>query len=1044
MDLLDWFQRAPRLLRPPPKTGDDESDRRAFTIHVISLAIIPAALLGLILVWSPGDYGAILPLSAGILVVAGGYWLNRSGKARIAGFLLVLVMLLVVTALLIRGQGVHDISITLYPATMILISLVMEKRHRVWGHISIFISLAFVVFGEVLGFAIPQGRSTLANWEDFVIIAAILGVIGVSMGMIERYLSGSLKQARQSAEALQASEARYRSLAENAPNLILHINPQGTIIYSNEYNLEPGDGLVGNSIYHFLLPEDVETVCGLVDQVFRSGKPVVYQVRTVNDTGRQSWYEFRLGPVWEDDRVVSMVAIGDNINARKASELALEQRTEQLAALNRIAQAVSSLQPLDGLLHTILEQLKQALPVEGFFVGLYNPEKNALFFPLMYDGGAFYAEAERPLVPGTLLHQCAHDGKSILENRTQEQIDHSPRTDLVGDTSRVSASVLMTPLPLGERTLGIVSISSYSLNAYTPEHLALLQGAASQIAIAVENARLYDAQQSELAERTRSEAALRQSEARIRAIIENIPYDLWMCDQDGVYVIQSSVSVHLAGNLLGKTLQDVPMPEGVKATWAAQHRRALAGEIVMEEGAWELYGKPHHFLTMLAPVMDGEAFIGFVGLNIDITEIKRSEETLRSYIGRIEILHEIDQAILAVRSPQEIAMAALSQLPRLMPCDAASLALIDDLGETARVLAWFADGKTLAGASQAVPVDDPERVSQLRLGQVLYVNDLVTEPLDQQSSLTRVLLVGKIHSLIAVPLRFRDRLVGVLSVGAARQHELTKEHVKITQEVAAQLAVALTQAQLNARVQELNTELEGRVSQRTAELEAAYKELEAFSYSVSHDLRAPLRGVMGYLSMFMEDYGQQMDANAQEYLAGIQSSGQRMGRLIDEILALSKVGRQTLHSVRVSLHAVFQEVLEELLVDKDRTRIQATVMALPDVEGDRDLLRQVCQNLVDNALKFSRNQPVSIIEIGSLLQDGKSVFYVQDNGVGFDMRYAERLFTPFQRLHSQDEFEGTGVGLAIVQRILTRHGGQIWVDSSPGEGTTFYFTLAGR
>jgi PAS domain S-box-containing protein len=614
---------------------------------------------------------------------------------------------------------------------------------------------------------------------------------------------------------------------------------------------------------------------------------------------------------------------------------------------------------------------------------------------------------------------------------------------MIGNPERPSASILMAPLPYGGDVIGVVSAQSYTLNAYTRDDLDFLQGTASQIAIAVQNARLYDSLKSELSERRRSEAALRQSEARLRAIIENIPYDLWMCDNSGRYVMQSSVSRRIAGDVTGKLPEELNFPPEVLRVWSSIHSRALDGQIVLEETGYRVNGEEHNFLTMLAPIRETESLVGFVGMNVDITDLKRSEEALRQYAERIAILHQIDQAILEVRSPQEIAMAALSRLPDLMPCTTASLALLDVNAGVAQVVAIYSHGNTLPGSGEMVAFHDPPRLQQLMAGEVVYITDLVTQPIDGPPSLNRVLLQGPIHAVIAVPLSHQEQLIGVLSVGAEKRGQLSPEDVKVITEIATQLAISIHQSQLVTEVQQLNTELEQRVQQRTAELEAAYKELEAFSYSVSHDLRAPLRGVMGYLRLFIEDCSEGLDADAQDYLRRIQDSAQRMNLLIDDLLSLSRVSRKSLERAQFSLHALFREVLDELMVGRDAARIQVSLHPMPVVEADRSLLRQVVQNLLENALKYSRSQPVARLEIGSLEKDHQPVFFVKDNGVGFDMQFADRLFSPFQRLHNQDEFEGTGIGLAIVHRILQRHGGRIWAEAAPGQGAAFYFTLDG-
>ena len=417
-------------------------------------------------------------------------------------------------------------------------------------------------------------------------------------------------------------------------------------------------------------------------------------------------------------------------------------------------------------------------------------------------------------------------------------------------------------------------------------------------------------------------------------------------------------------------------------------------------------------------------------------QLAKSHENRIRHLG---ILNEIDRAIAAEERPDAIAAAVIQPLRELLGVPRAIINIFDLAAGEVEWLAAAGRRRTRLGPGVRYSIRLMGDIDALRRGEAQVMHTHALPP----GSEVDALLASGIHVYMVMPMIAGGELIGAVSFGGERG-SFPSEQVTIAREVATQLAIAITQARLLARVKNHADELELRVEERTSELQAANKELEAFSYSVSHDLRAPLRAVDGYARMLEEDYGGKLDAEGTRLLGAVRGNSHRMGRLIDDLLAFSRLGRIALRTQPVDMPALVQQVVEELTPDIGSRKIEFDVGALGSAIVDPSLFKQALSNLLGNAIKFTRDRNPAVVKIGRHCQgdvDDGTVYYVKDNGAGFDMKYYEKLFGVFQRLHSSTEFPGTGVGLAIVQRVINRHGGRIWADAKPGEGATFYFTL---
>ncbi len=310
------------------------------------------------------------------------------------------------------------------------------------------------------------------------------------------------------------------------------------------------------------------------------------------------------------------------------------------------------------------------------------------------------------------------------------------------------------------------------------------------------------------------------------------------------------------------------------------------------------------------------------------------------------------------------------------------------------------------------------------------------------SFLLTYILVNILKKYISEPIIALAQTAAIIS----DNHDFSIRAVKMGNDELGSLTDAFNEMleqiqQRDRTLREFNENLEQKIKDRTKQLESVNKELEGFSYSVSHDLRAPLRAIIGYSAMLEEDYADKLDDEARRITAVIKNNTAKMGHLIDDLLAFSRMSRQDMAKARVDMSVVVTEVRDSLAAQYDFNRIHWKIESLPVVPANANMIRQVWVNLISNAIKYSSKREISQVEIGTFPKNGHTVFFVRDNGAGFNQQYAEKLFKVFQRLHSSTEFEGTGIGLALVEKIVSKQGGSVWAEGEEDKGACFYFSL---
>ncbi len=429
--------------------------------------------------------------------------------------------------------------------------------------------------------------------------------------------------------------------------------------------------------------------------------------------------------------------------------------------------------------------------------------------------------------------------------------------------------------------------------------------------------------------------------------------------------------------------------------------------------------------------------VAFRTSSVAEAERDAAQAALAQHAERLKILHGIDGAIVGGEPPEEIAGAAIVPLRELLDVSRAVVNLFDfATGE----VEWLA-----AAGRKRVHIGGGVRYSLRLMGDIEGLRGGVPQKVDTRAlpagPEVDALLASGVEEYMVVPMMSGGELIGALSFGGGTGSEFPPEQMRIAQEVATQLAIVIMQARLHDRVKRHAEELERRVEERTEQLRAVNSELEAFSYSVSHDLRAPLRGIDDAIGQLAADHPGVSDPQWNKHVERIRSSARRMGELTEDLLQLAAAGRGELRREEVDLSRLVREVVEDL---RDLEPERSVVLEVEDpllAQADRRLVRIALENLLGNAWKFTSKTSQARITFGVEARDGSRAYFVRDNGAGFDMAYADKLFHPFQRLHGQAEFTGSGIGLATVHRIVARHEGRILAESAVDRGATFFFTL---
>lgn len=428
--------------------------------------------------------------------------------------------------------------------------------------------------------------------------------------------------------------------------------------------------------------------------------------------------------------------------------------------------------------------------------------------------------------------------------------------------------------------------------------------------------------------------------------------------------------------------------------------------------------------------------------NEDISKRKNLELSQQKTLQHLSNLRQIDKAIIEAQHPQAIATIGINNIQQLLTCQRASIVTFDQKHQTATILVTKGRAKQSIGDGLETPLHIwQDLIARLQQGEQNYIIANLAQ-LPHLSAAIPALAASELDCVICFSLRVHNKLLGILKLWVENIEVITPEELIMIEEISTQLAIALHQANLTQAIQNYASNLENKVLERNAQLEEINQELEAFSYSISHDLKAPLRAIQGFAIALQEDYGENLDDLGREYTQRLAASAQQMERLIQDLLAYSRLSRTESQKQPVNLILVVAKAIEEL--DSQITEAQAEITVehpLSNMFGNRTILLQIVNNLLSNAIKFVEPNIKPQIHIWTEIPENYVRLWVEDNGIGIEPQHQERIFQVFERLHGNEAYPGTGIGLAIVKKGIERLGGRLGVESEVNRGSLFWIEL---
>jgi PAS domain S-box-containing protein len=1016
----------------PPIFPDEDRTRAANLLNLILWTMVAITLVytGL----APWTHEQPVPVFvAGAVLMPlwfAGLFLIRRGRVKVVGIALTAILWIVSTAIAVAAGGVSSPSLLNYTAIILIAALVLGGRAGI-AFAALSIAAGLVLLGVDLNGLLPAAALTFSKTSTWAVLTGDLAVAAVLLHLATRDSGQARERIHRDRLALAESEARYRSLFRDSPISLWEEDFSEVRAYLDDLRRS---GVSDLDAYLKEHPEIVSRCAALV-------------------------------------RVLSVNQITLDLLEAESEEALLHGlrrvfTQESFAAFRQelVALAQGSTKFICETVHQTLTGNVVRLTLSIAVAPGHEDSWSKVFVSLVDVTDRWRAEEAlreseerfRSLFENAVmgLYRATPDGQVLMANPALLRIaGYSSFEELAainlesqGYPSGHSRAAFRQEIEAAGQIIGMEFAwrRSDGSTVHVRENARAIRDQEG-------NTLYYEGTIEDISEQKRAAKALQENELRYRALFERTSDAVFILDLEGRYIAVNQRAADMIGysrdQMIGMSAQHVVIPDEyshsqdrLAALKAGQslpvYERTLqrkdGTKVPVEINAALVYdpaGQPLHIQSVVR----------------DISSRKRAEaereQLLSDLIRRSTQLvtaAEVSTSASTILDPDKLMAETVNLIQGRFGFYYVGLFLVDEAGEYARLRAGTGQaGQEMLAAGHKLAVGGESMVGTC----VARAEPRVALDVGEEAVRFKNPHLPQTRSELALPLISRGQCLGALTVQSTQENAFSVNDIAALQSLADQLAIALSNARLYEEVQRYATRLEDLVVARTAELAAVNKELEAFAYSVSHDLRAPLRSIDGFGQALLEDYAGQLDAVGQDYVRRMRAASQRMGQLIDDLLKLSRLTRRELHREPVDLSAMAAAIAADLQQAQPGRQVQFAIAGEVVAYGDEHLLRVMLENLLGNAWKFTSRQPQARIQFGAEGSGSERLYFVRDDGAGFDMTYANKLFAPFQRLHNVTEFEGSGIGLATVQRIVHRHGGRVWAEGAEGQGATFFFTL---